>query len=64
MEKFKLKLKGKTLVIIDWANVYGWFKKLKWEIDPKRLYQYLKSYSQIKEIRFYFGVEKGNRKSE
>jgi len=64
MEKFKFKLKGKTLVIIDWANVYGWFKKLKWEIDPERLYQYLKSYSQIKEIRFYFGVEKGNQKSE
>jgi len=21
------KLKGKTLVIIDWANVYGWFDK-------------------------------------
>ena len=64
MEKFKFKLKGKTLVIIDWANFYGWFKKLKWEIDPERLYQYLKSYSQIKEIRFYFGVEKGNQNSE
>ncbi|TSC92688.1 MAG: Uncharacterized protein CEN89_525 [Candidatus Berkelbacteria bacterium Licking1014_7] len=59
-----LKLKGKTLVIIDWANVYGWFKKLGWEIDPKKLYKYLKGYSQITDIRFYFGVEKGNKKSE
>jgi len=58
------KLKGKTLVIIDWANVYGWFEKLKWEIDPKRLYKYLKKYREIKDIRFYFGVEKGNKKSE
>jgi len=51
-------------VIIDWANVYGWFKKLKWEIDPQKLYNYLKSYPEIVEIRFYFGIEKGNKKSE
>jgi len=58
------KLRGKTLVIIDWANVYGWFKKLKWEISPQKLYNYLKSYPEIYDIRFYFGVEKGNKKSE
>ena len=58
------KLRGKTLVIIDWANVYGWFKKLKWEIDPQKLYNYLKSYPEIVEIRFYFGIEKENKKSE
>ena len=58
------KLQGKTLVIIDWANVYGWFAKLKWEIDPRKLYRYLKSYRNIVDIRFYFGVEKGNKKSE
>lgn len=63
-ETFKFKLKGKTLVIIDWANVYGWFEKLRWEIDPKKLYKYLKKYPQIKDTRFYFGVEKGNKKSE
>ena len=59
-----LKLKGKTLAIIDWANVYGWFEKLKWEIDPKKLYNYLKSYPEIYDIRFYFGIEKNNKKSE
>lgn len=32
-----LKLKGKTLVIIDWANVYGWFKNLGWEIFKVKL---------------------------
>ncbi|MEM2174331.1 MAG: NYN domain-containing protein [Candidatus Micrarchaeia archaeon] len=64
MKEFIFKLKGKTLVIIDWANVYGWFGKLKWEIDPKRLYDYLKSYPEIFDIRFYFGLEKGNEKSE
>ena len=64
MEEGFFKLKGKTLVIIDWANVYGWFKKLKWEINPQKLYDYLKSYPEIFDIRFYFGVERGNRKSE
>lgn len=51
------KLKGKTLAIIDWANVYGWFEKLKWEIDPKKLYDYLKSYPEIYDVRFYFGLD-------
>jgi uncharacterized LabA/DUF88 family protein len=64
MNEFRFKLKGKTIVLIDWANVYGWFKKLKWEIDPKRLYDYLKSYPEIIDIRFYFGLEKGNERSE
>lgn len=63
MAKF-FKLKGKTLVLIDWANVYGWFKNLGWEIDPKKLYRYLENYSQIVDIRFYFGVERDNKKSE
>jgi uncharacterized LabA/DUF88 family protein len=57
------KLRGKTLVIIDWANVYGWFEKLKWEIDPKKLYDYLKSYPEIYDIRFYFGLDESNQKS-
>jgi uncharacterized LabA/DUF88 family protein len=63
MEDKIFKLKGKTLAIIDWANVYGWFEKLKWEIDPKKLYDYLKSYPQIFDIRLYFGVDKENPNS-
>jgi len=31
-EKFRLKLKGKTAVFVDWANVYCWKDSLKWEI--------------------------------
>jgi hypothetical protein len=27
MNEFRFKLKGKTIVLIDWENVYGWFKK-------------------------------------
>ena len=53
-----LKLRGKTAVFIDWANVYGWKKSLKREVDPKKLYKYLKSYKEIKEINFYSGLDK------
>jgi uncharacterized LabA/DUF88 family protein len=63
MEEKIFKLRGKTLSIVDWANVYGWFEKLKWEIDPKKLYDYLKSYPQIFDIRLYFGIDKENPKS-
>lgn len=55
--KSRLKLKGKTAVFIDWANVHGWESKLKWEIDLKKLYKHLKTYKEIKEFRFYFGTD-------
>ena len=51
----RLLLKGKSIVFIDWANVYGWTKSLKREIDPDKLFEYLKSYSEIEDIRLYFG---------
>jgi len=53
----KLKLRGKTAVYIDWANVHGWEEKLKWQIDLKKLYKYLKTYKEIKDFRFYFGTD-------
>jgi uncharacterized LabA/DUF88 family protein len=56
-EKFRLKLKGKTAVFVDWANVYYWKDSLKWEIDLGRLFKYLKSYKDIREINFYFGTD-------
>jgi uncharacterized LabA/DUF88 family protein len=60
---FELKLNGKTCVMIDWANVYGWTNNLKKEVDVNKLYEYLKRYSQIEKIRFYFGEDKTNEKS-
>lgn len=56
-KSFFLKLKGKTAVFIDWANVYGWKESLKSEIDLKKLFKYLKSYKEIKEISLYFGTD-------
>jgi len=52
-----LKLRGKTAVFIDWANVYNWKDSLRWEIDLQKLFKYLKCYSKIKEIGFYFGTD-------
>lgn len=50
-------MKGKTAVFIDWANVYGWKKSLKHEVDPQKLYRYLTGYKEIEHISFYFGTD-------
>ena len=50
-------LKGDAITFVDWANVHGWEKSLKREIDPAALFAYLKSYSEIQEIRLYFGKD-------
>lgn len=67
---FRFKLSNKTLAVIDWANVYGWFSNptsksyLGWEIDTKKLFSYLSSYPEIFDIRLYHGTENGNARSE
>lgn len=61
MEKKFFKLNGRTLVCIDWANVYGWFSDLGWKIDAQRLYDYLKSYEEIIDLRFYYGLDNNER---
>jgi hypothetical protein len=44
-KSFRLKLRGKTGVFIDWANVYRWRDHLGgYEVDPKMLHKYLKVY--------------------
>ena len=42
-----LKLQELCKVYVDWANVYGWTKSLKKEVDPKKIYKYFKSYKEI-----------------
>lgn len=58
LDNFRLILKGKTAVFIDWANVYGWSRSLKKEVNPRRLYKYLRQYPQIKDVNFYYGIDK------
>lgn len=55
--EFRLKLRGKTSIFIDWANVYHWKDSLKKEVDLKKLYRYLLTYKEVKEINYYFGTD-------
>ncbi|KKQ37581.1 MAG: hypothetical protein US53_C0015G0008 [Candidatus Woesebacteria bacterium GW2011_GWA1_37_7] len=63
-EKLHLKLKGKTAVYIDWANVHGWEEKLKWKVDIKKLYKYLDFHKGINDVGFYFGTDKNKKSRE
>ncbi len=50
-------LKGKAAVFIDWANVHGWEKSLKAEINISNIYNYLRSFEDIADIYLYFGKD-------
>lgn len=63
-EEFRLKLRGKTAVFIDWANVHGWEKSLKREVDPRKLFKHLQSYPEIKNISLYFGTDEHKRSKQ
>lgn len=62
-KKIKLKIKKRTLLLVDWANVYGWRKSLGWIVCPKKLYNFFDR-PKIIDKRFYYGVEVGQIKSE
>ncbi len=53
-----------TRVYIDFANVRPWSEKLGWNVAPKRVKQFLDSFSTIKSINFYAGELKGDPLSE
>jgi len=62
-QKVKLKIKKRTLLLIDWANVYGWRKNLGWEVCPVKIYNYFDR-PKIIDKRLYHGVEIKQTKSE
>lgn len=55
---------GPTNIYIDWANVFRWQDKLGWHIDVSRLKQFLDSFSDTQEVKFYNGTLDGDAKSE
>lgn len=55
-EQFRFRLLGKTLVIIDWANVYKWHERLRCWISIRKLFSYINSYHEVIDQRFYHGV--------
>jgi uncharacterized LabA/DUF88 family protein len=54
---FRFHIQGKTLVLIDWANVFNWLRGKKWEIDKKALYDYLREYKNIDRICLFAGED-------
>lgn len=57
-------LNGKVFMYIDYANVRPWSDKLKWHIDLKRLKQFVDSFDNIQETKFYHGELVGDAMSE
>lgn len=56
-------LAGRVFMYIDYANVRPWSTHLKWNIDPLRLKQFLRSFSCIEEVKFYQGTLEENPRS-
>jgi uncharacterized LabA/DUF88 family protein len=54
---------GKTIIYIDWANVYKWQEKLEWHIDTRRLFQFLTSFNQVSAVKLYEGYFEDNERS-
>lgn len=52
-----LQIFGNACVFIDWANVYGWSRSLKKEVDPQLLYHVLTKQLNIQEVNLYFGTD-------
>ncbi|OGF47174.1 MAG: hypothetical protein A2452_09870 [Candidatus Firestonebacteria bacterium RIFOXYC2_FULL_39_67] len=51
-------------VYIDFANVLHWQDRLQWNVDVKRLKQFLDSFDTVKKIAIYCGTLIGDIKSE
>jgi len=62
-KRFKLKIRKKTLLVVDWSNVYNWKNTLGWEVCPKKLFNFFDR-PKIIDKRIYHGVEIGQEKSE
>lgn len=58
---FKFVIKGKAMVLIDWANIRNQQKKLGWKIDLEKLYKWLVSNKNIEKIQFFYGYENNKR---
>lgn len=53
-----------TGIYIDYANVRPWSTKLGWHVDPKRLKQFLDSFTNICSAKIYNGTLTGDKDSE
>ena len=60
----KLKLISKAVVYIDYGNVYGWKSHLKKGVDPSILYKYLRQYSEIESLNFFYGTDTNQKSTD
>lgn len=63
VEELESLLASPFSVYIDFANVRPWSAKLGWHVDPKRLMQFLESFTTFKEASFYQGELEGDKTS-
>lgn len=56
-------LKGKTLVLIDWANVFHAQRKNGWNVDTRKLFTLFKGHQEIQDIVLFHGTDQ-HAKSE
>ena len=64
IKKLKKLFDGRVYMYIDYANIRPWSNKLKWHIQITRLKQFLDSFDNIENIKFYQGTLRGDIKSE
>lgn len=50
-------LKGNTIVLIDWANVFHAQRKNGWNIDLSKLRSFLVSHEHVSDIAFFHGTD-------
>ena len=63
IRKQELRLTAPAIVFVDWANVYGWQKSIKKDINPQEIFSYFSNLPETKDINLYFGTDK-NQKSK
>lgn len=61
---FRFHLQGPTIVLIDWANVFNWFRGGKFELDPQRLFDDLKKYPNVEKIFIFVGEDEHEKSKE
>ncbi len=61
---YRFHLQGQTLVLIDWANVFNWLRGGASEVDPKQLYDYLRTYPNIDRICLFAGEDEHPKSKE
>lgn len=64
MDEPFFQLKGDTLVLIDWANIFNSQQKNGWKVDTGKLHTFLTKHALIKDVVFFHGEDSHPRSKE